>query len=64
MRCAAARDGGTEKGKYIYYHCTDYHGGCHNSYIREEQLAALLADVIRPIQISSDAVCHAEIEGV
>src|SRR5438270_771689 len=41
-------------GKYVYYHCTDFRGNCDNSYIREERLAELLGDVIRPIQISSD----------
>ena len=38
----------------MYYHCTDHHGGCDNTYIREERLAQLLGDVIKPIQISHE----------
>ena len=36
----------------MYYHCTDNHGECDNTYIREERLGALLGDVIKPIGIS------------
>jgi site-specific DNA recombinase len=41
-------------GKYVYYHCTNFRGECDNSYIRQEALADRLADVIKPIQISSE----------
>ena len=27
----------TKKGKYVYYHCTDFRGGFENTYIREER---------------------------
>ena len=53
-RCGCAVTAELKKGKYVYYHCTDYHGDCDNTYIREERLADLLGDVIRPIQISSE----------
>ena len=39
-----------QKGKYVYYHCTDFRGSCGNTYIREERLGELVADVIKPIQ--------------
>jgi DNA invertase Pin-like site-specific DNA recombinase len=53
-RCGCAITAERKKGKYVYYHCTGSHGGCDNTYIREERLGALLADVITPIHISED----------
>lgn len=53
-QCGCAITAERKKGKYVYYHCTDYHGGCDNTYIREEQLSSLLGDVIKPIQITSE----------
>jgi site-specific DNA recombinase len=52
--CGCAITAERKKGKYVYYHCTNYHGGCDNTYIREEQLSDLLDDVIRPIQITPE----------
>ena len=43
-----------KKGKYVYYRCTGFRGACGNTYVREERLADLLGDVIRPIQITSE----------
>src|ERR1700682_264407 len=34
-KCGCATTAERKKGKYVYYHCTDYHGGCDNTYIRE-----------------------------
>jgi len=51
-KCGCAITGERKKGKYVYYHCTNYHGGCDNTYIREERLADLLGAVIAPIQIT------------
>jgi site-specific DNA recombinase len=53
-RCGCAITAERKKGKYVYYHCTNYHGGCDNTYIREEQLSNLLGDVIKPIQITRE----------
>ena len=53
-QCGCAMTAERKKGKYVYYHCTDYHGSCDNTYIREEQLSRLLGDVIKPIQITSE----------
>ncbi|HEV3057952.1 MAG TPA: recombinase family protein [Vicinamibacterales bacterium] len=53
-RCGCAMTAELKKCKYVYYHCTQYHGACDNTYVREEQLAKLLGDTIRPIQISPD----------
>ena len=54
--CGCAITAERKKGKYVYYHCTDYRGGCDNTYIREEQLSDLLGDVIKPIQITPETV--------
>jgi len=43
-----------KKGKDVYYHCTDFRGRCDNTYVRQERLAQLLGQVIKPIQISPE----------
>jgi site-specific DNA recombinase len=53
-KCGCAITAERKKGKYVYYHCTDYHGECENTYIREERLGELFADVIKPIQITPE----------
>jgi hypothetical protein len=53
-QCGCAITAERKKGKYVYYHCTDFHGGCEYTYIREDRLGDLLADVIKPIQISEE----------
>ena len=52
--CGCAITAERKKGKYVYYHCTDHHGGCDNTYIREEQLSDLFGDIIKPIQITPE----------
>jgi hypothetical protein len=53
-KCGCAITAEMKKGKYVYYHCTHFRGDCDNSYIRQEVLSDRLADVIRPIQISTE----------
>ncbi len=53
-RCGCSITAEKKKGKYVYYRCTGFKGACGNSYMRQEQLAELLGDVIRPIQITSE----------
>jgi hypothetical protein len=43
-----------KKGKYVYYRCTGFKGACGNVYILQEKLAALLREVIKPVQITPD----------
>ena len=38
----------------MYYHCTGHRGRCGNTYIREEELAARLGDVVERIQIPTE----------
>jgi len=53
-RCGCAITAERKKGRYVYYHCTNVGRGseCENTYIREEKLSSLLADVIKSIQIT------------
>jgi len=53
-KCGCSITAEMKKGKYVYYHCTNFRGECDNTYIRQEVLADRLADVIRPIQISAE----------
>jgi len=53
-QCGCAITAERKKGKYVYYHCTDHHGGCDNTYIREEQLSDLLGGAIKSIQITRE----------
>jgi site-specific DNA recombinase len=53
-RCGCSITSEKKKGKYVYYRCTGYKGACGNTYVREERLADLLGDVIRPIQITPE----------
>jgi site-specific DNA recombinase len=43
-----------QKRRYIYYHRTGHRGRCGNTYVREEDLRPLLADVVRRIVIPAD----------
>ena len=53
-RCGCSLTAEMKKGKYVYYRCSGYHGRCGNDYVRQERLAQLLGEVIRPIQISQE----------
>jgi site-specific DNA recombinase len=53
-KCGCSITAEMKKGKYVYYHCTNFRGECDNTYIRQEALSDRLADVIKPIQISSE----------
>ena len=50
-RCGCAYTAEIKKGQYIYYHCTGYRGACGNSWVREEELARLLENALRQIQV-------------
>ena len=55
-RCGCSMTPEIKKGKYIYYHCTQFKGACDNVYIREEKLAELLGDVVKRVRIGQEAV--------
>ena len=50
-KCGCAITAEIHKGKYIYYHCTGFKGKCGNSYIREEELADKLGELVKNIYI-------------
>lgn len=52
-KCGCAITAEIKKGKYIYYHCTEYKGKCSNSYIREEALGEKLGELVKGIQIDT-----------
>lgn len=52
--CGCAITAERKKGKYVYYHCTGFRGGCSKPAIREESLEQLLGDVVKAISIDAD----------
>jgi len=49
--CGCAVTAEIQKGRYIYYHCTNYHGGCNEGFYREEALDQQFAEVVRRIKL-------------
>src|SRR5260370_26157428 len=49
--CGCAITAERKKGQYVYYHCTNYQGGCDNTYIREEEASDLLGRWLTRIQV-------------
>jgi site-specific DNA recombinase len=43
-----------KKARYVYYHCTGGRGAGGNTYVREEELSRLFADVVKRVQIPVD----------
>ena len=50
-RCGCGMTAELKKGRYVYYHCTGGRGRCGNTYVREEELSRLFADVVRRVQV-------------
>lgn len=54
--CGCAITAEIKKGKYIYYHCT-HHKPCNNkTYIRQEKLDKMFAEIVKGIQIDEKMV--------
>ena len=53
-RCGCAMTAEMKKGRYVYYHCTGGRGACGNTYVREEELSRLFADVVKRVQVPID----------
>jgi DNA invertase Pin-like site-specific DNA recombinase len=53
-RCGCSFTAELKKGLYVYYHCTGAKGPCGNSYVREEDLGALLGDVVKRVRIPTE----------
>ncbi len=53
--CGCAMVAEKKKGKYIYYHCTQYHGKCPGGKsIREEVLDEQFADLVNKLEFDDD----------
>ena len=53
-RCGCAMTAEIKKGRYVYYHCTGGRGPCGNTYVREEELSRLFAEVVKRVQVPVD----------
>ncbi len=53
-KCGCSITAEIKKGKYIYYHCTEYHGKCATPWIKEEALDIQFAQMISQIRIDAD----------
>jgi len=45
-----------KKGKYVYYHCTEYNGKHGAEWLREEELTKQFAQVYKSLQIPKDVI--------
>lgn len=45
-----------KKGKYVYYHCTEYNGKHKAAWVREEELTAQFARMYKSLQIPPDVI--------
>lgn len=43
-----------QKGKYVYYHCSNGKGKCNDPYVREEVIAEQFADALKRLQIKDE----------
>ena len=56
-RCGCAITGQIQKTKYIYYHCTNYHGTCKDQpYTREGDLSQQFAEAFKPLQVPEEYI--------
>jgi len=53
-RCGCSFTTELKKGQYVYHHCTGAKGPCGNTYIREEDLAILLGEVVKQVRIPTE----------
>lgn len=61
--CGCAITAEIKKEKYIYYHCTQFHGKCELRPLRQEELSALFAEVLRGIHIP-ETVLRSIVDGL
>jgi site-specific DNA recombinase len=55
-KCGCSMTPEMHKGKYVYYRCTQHRGKCDNVYVREEELAHLLGEIVLKIRIDEETV--------
>jgi site-specific DNA recombinase len=54
--CGCAMTGERKKGKYVYYHCTGYHGRCPTPWFNETEISSKLGAVLEDIRIPGEIV--------
>jgi len=57
QECGCAISPEIKKGKYVYYHCTNYHGNCKNVvWIKEKELLDQIAPTLKGLKLTTDAI--------
>lgn len=54
--CGCAITAEIKKGKYIYYHCTNYKGICSKKGIREEKLEEMFAPILKGVKLDKEKI--------
>ena len=54
--CGCALTAEIKKGKYVYYHCTQYKGKCSGQWVRQEQLDRQFREALAAIAIDEKAL--------
>ena len=54
--CGCAMTGERKKGKYVYYHCTGYHGKCPTPWSSDSRISSKLGAVFEDIRIPGEIV--------
>ncbi len=52
--CGCALTAEMKKGKYVYYHCTGYHGKCPERFVREEVLEEKFGKLLAKLRFDQD----------
>ena len=52
--CGCAITAEIKKGKYIYYHCTNYRGNCSKKGVREEKLEDMFAELLKGLHMDEE----------
>ncbi len=61
--CGCAITPEIKKGKYIYYHCTNFHENCNSvTWIREEKLLKPIKKQLQSMKLSEEAVKKLKVE--
>ena len=56
-RCGCAITAQIQKQKYIYYHCTNYHGNCKDQpYTKETDLSLMFSEAFKPLQVPKEYI--------
>jgi DNA invertase Pin-like site-specific DNA recombinase len=55
-KCGCTYTPEKKKGKYVYYHCTQYHGKCSSKWMKEEELTKQFAGYVDRIYIPEKIV--------